>query len=231
MLGTIVNAGAILAGGLVGLLLRGGLKERYQSIVMHALGLAVLFIGASSAIKGLIDPEAEAILFILCLVLGGLLGELLNIEGRLERLGDKLQARFGGSGNLSQGFVGASLLFCVGTMAVLGSLESGMRGNHAILFAKAVLDGATAVVMASTLGAGVLLSAVSVFLYQGTLTLCASYLQNILTASMYREMNIVGGILIFAIGLNMLNITKIKVGNYLPAMFLPIFYYLVVGAL
>ena len=229
MLGTIVNVVAVLAGGSLGLVLRGGLKERFQSMVMHALGLAVLFIGASSALKGLLDEDAEAILFILCLVLGGLLGELLNIEGRLERLGDRLQARFGGSSNLSQGFVNASLLFCVGTMAILGALESGISGNHTILFAKSVLDGVTAIVFASTMGAGVLLSAVSVLLYQGALTLCAAFLQNILSAAMYREMNIVGGILIFAIGLNMLKLTKIKIGNFLPAMFLPILYYLMMG--
>lgn len=229
MLGTIVNVVAVLAGGSLGLILRGGLKERFQSIVMHALGLAVLFIGASSALNGLLDPEAESILFIVCLVVGAIIGEGLNIEGRLERLGDKLQERFGSSSNLSQGFVSASLLFCVGTMAILGALESGISGDHTILFAKSVLDGVTAIVFASTMGAGVLLSGVSILLYQGTLTLCASFLQDVLTTAMYREMNIVGGILIFAIGLNMLKLTKIKIGNFLPAMFLPIFYYLISG--
>lgn len=232
MLGTIVNTVAVLCGGGLGLLLKGGLKERYKETVMNALGLAVLFLGAASALGGLLDEQAEPILFIVSLVLGGLLGEWIGIEARLERLGDSIQAKFGGKGegNLSQGFVTASLLFCVGTMAILGALDSGIKGDHTILFAKSVLDGVTSIIFASTLGIGVLLSAASIFLYQGLLTVFASFLQPYLTEAMLREMSIVGGILVFAIGINMLGLKKIRVGNLLPAVFIPVVYYLVSAA-
>lgn len=227
MLGTIVNTAAILAGGLVGLLIKGGLKEKYKNIVMQALALCVIFVGASSALKGLMDENAEAILFIISLVIGSGIGEFLGIENKLQSMGDYIQSKTGGKeSNISQGFVTASLMFCVGTMAILGSLESGISGNHTTLFVKSVLDGTSSIIFASTLGIGVLISGVSVFLYQGALTLCASFIQPYLTSDMIREISIVGGIMIFALGLNMMEIKKIKVGNMLPAIVIPIIYYI-----
>lgn len=227
MLGTIVNTAAILAGGLVGLLIKGGLKEKYKNIVMQALALCVIFVGASSALKGLMDENAEAILFIISLVIGSGIGEFLGIENKLQSMGDYIQSKTGGKeSNISQGFVTASLMFCVGTMAILGSLESGISGNHTTLFVKSVLDGTSSIIFASTLGIGVLISGVSVFLYQGALTLCASFIQPYLTSDMIREISIVGGIMIFALGLNMMEIKKIKVGNMLPAIVIPIVYYI-----
>jgi uncharacterized membrane protein YqgA involved in biofilm formation len=170
------------------------------------------------------------------LVLGGLLGEWLRIEGRLESLGRRLQNSIHPKGNaaqsgLAQGFVASSLAFCVGTMAVLGSIESGVRGNHSVLFAKALIDGIISLVMASTMGIGVLFSAASVFLYQGAVTLLAGWISPWLTAEMLREISIVGGVMIAVIGLNMLEVFKsrVRVGNMLPSLLVPVAYYALLG--
>lgn len=230
--GTVVNVAAILVGGAAGLMLNNGLKENYRTIINQAIGLSVVFVGASGCIAAMGKPQASPILFILSLALGGILGELLKIEQNLERLGDWLQSRVKvkeGVGSVSRGFVAASLLFCVGTMAVMGSFESGVQGKHTILYAKSLLDGITSIVMASTLGVGVLFSAASVFLYQGALTVLAGFASPYLTAEILTEISIVGGILITAIGLNMLGITKIKVGNLLPSLLVPVIYYLIIS--
>lgn len=227
MLGTIVNALAIAIGGLIGLMLRGGMKPRYKDIIISVLGLSVAFIGISTALGGLLSGEAEAILYIVSLVIGSIIGETLKIEEKLESVGDIIQNKIGSKGgNVSQGFVTASLTFCVGTMAILGSIESGIQGVHTTLFTKSVLDGVTSIIFASTLGIGVLFSAVSVFLYQGALTMLASVVQQYMTAAMMREISIIGGIMIFALGCNMLEIRRFKVGNMLPAILVPVIYYL-----
>lgn len=227
MLGTIVNTFAIVIGGLIGLVLRGGMKPRYKDIIISVLGLSVAFIGISTALGGLLSGEAEAILYIVSLVIGAVIGETMKIEEKLEAVGDIIQSRIGNKGgNVSQGFVTASLTFCVGTMAILGSIESGIQGIHTTLFTKSVLDGVTSIIFASTLGIGVLFSAVSVFLYQGALTMLASVVQQYMTAAMMREISIIGGIMIFAIGCNMLEIRRFKVGNMLPAILVPVIYYL-----
>lgn len=227
MLGTIVNTAAVIIGGIIGILIKGNLDDRYKNIVMDALGLSVMFIGASSALKGLMDENAEALLFIISLVIGGLIGERLLIEDKLEDLGNFIEKRMGNKeSKISQGFVTASLVFCTGTMAILGSFESGMQGNHTTLFVKALLDGTSAIIFASTLGIGVLFSAASIFVYQGSLTLLSSFLEPFMTANMLREIGIVGGILIFAIGVNMIREKRIKIGNMLPAVLVPVIYYL-----
>ncbi len=232
MLGTIVNAIAILVGGAAGLFAGGRLPARIRDIINQAVGLAVIFVGAAGCIRQMLEPEANPVLFIVALALGGLLGEAIGIEAALKRLGDWLQGKLSknnSNNNLSDGFVAASLIFCVGTMAILGAMESGVNGNHSILYAKSILDGIIALVMASTMGVGVLLSAVSVFLYQGILTLLAVWVSPLLTVDMIREMSLVGGILVSAIGMNTLGITKIRVGNLLPALFLPPLWYALVG--
>lgn len=227
MLGTIVNTAAILIGGCVGLFIKGGLKEKYKNIIMQTLSLCILFVGASSALKGLMSENAEPILFIVSLVIGSAVGEFLAIEDKLQNLGDSIQAKIGSKeSNISQGFVTASLMFCVGTMAILGSLESGVQGVHTTLFVKSVLDGTSSIILASTLGVGVIFSCAAVFLYQGILTLCASFVQPFLTGNMLREISIVGGIMIFAMGLNLMEIKKIKIGNMLPAILIPVIYYI-----
>ena len=228
MTGNLVNTVAIVAGCLIGLVVRRGLKDVYKDILMQAIGLSVLFIGSATALKGLLDPDSLPILFILSLVIGGVIGEMARLEHKMERLGALLQSKFGsGEHNVARGFVTASLIFCVGTMAIIGSLESGLRGNHDMLFAKSVLDGVTSMVLASTLGFGVIFSAVAVFLYQGAIVLFASSLEPILSTDVIREISIIGGILIFGIGLTMLNILKVRTINLLPAIVVPVIYYMV----
>ncbi len=229
MLGNYVNTIAIIVGTILGLLIHKGLKEDYKDTMMQAIGLSVLFIGAATALNGLLDPESEAILFIISLVIGGVVGEMLGLDGALNRLGQFLQNRVGrGDHNVARGFVTASLIFCVGTMAIIGSLESGLRGNYDMLFAKSILDGVTSMILATTLGIGVAFSAAAVFIYQGAIIVFAGTLEPILTIQVIREISIIGGILIFAIGLNMLEIIKVRTVNLLPAVLVPILYYFIV---
>lgn len=227
MFGTIVNALAILGGSIFGyiliLLFKRGIPERINDIIMKGLGLCVLLIGISSALE-----YKEILLVIISIAVGGIIGELIDIDKQLKKLGDNIEKKLKGKGgSVSQGFVSASLLYCVGAMAVMGSLESGLRGNHEILFAKAIIDGITAIVFTTTLGIGVALSSVSVFIYQGTITIAAQYLTAVLTASIVSDMSAIGGLLIVGIALNMMGITKIKVANLLPAVFMPILYQVV----
>ncbi len=229
MLGNYVNALAIIVGSLLGLIFHKGLKEKYKTIVMQAIGMAVLFIGATTALGGLLNPESEPILFIISLVIGGLIGELVGVENGLERLGMALQKRFGSAeNNVARGFVTASLIFCVGTMAIIGSLESGLLGKHDMLFAKSVLDGITSMILASSLGIGVIFSAGAVFIYQGAIVLFAGMVEPFLTIAVIREISIIGGILIFGIGLNLLEIVKIRTANLLPAILVPLIYYILI---
>jgi uncharacterized protein len=229
MLGNYVNTAVIVIGSLLGVLLHKGLKEEYKTIIMQAIGLSVLFIGATTALSGLLNPDSEPILFIISLVIGGAVGELLRLEKALNKLGLMLQEKVGsGEGNIARGFVTASLIFCVGTMAIIGSLESGLKGNHNMLFAKSVLDGITSMILASTLGIGVIFSAAAVFIYQGSIIVFAGMLEPILTVHVIREISIIGGILIFAIGLTMLEIKVIRTINLLPAIFVPVIYYLLI---
>ncbi len=229
MLGNIVNGVAIIVGCLVGLLVHKGLKEKYKTIVMQAIGLSVIFIGSSVAIRGLLDPDSEPILFIISLVAGGIAGELIGIEKGLEKFGGFLQLKVGSKdSNMAKGFVTASLIFCVGTMAIMGALDSGLRGDHSILFAKSVLDGITSMILATTLGIGVIFSAGAVMIYQGAIIVFATFLEGILTVDVIREISIIGGILIVGIGISMLEIKKIRTGNLLPAIFVPVIYYFIV---
>ena len=226
MLGTVVNALAIVAGGLVGLGCTRGIDDRFRQTVLQGLALCVLLIGGKSALTSDNLPVV-----ILSLVVGGVVGEWLAIEARLESLGRWIEARFAdgsaGGGDFARGFVSASLVFCVGSMAVVGSLESGLAGNHRTLFAKAIIDGVAALIFASTLGRGVLFSSVPVLVYQGVITLAAGLLRPLLTAAAVADMSAVGGLLIVAIGANLLGIARIRVGNLLPAVFLPLAAHLV----
>lgn len=232
-LGTIVNAGAIILGALVGLLLKNGISERYKKILMQAIGLSVLIIGISGTLQGMYQvldtgklDRLYVMTMIFSLVIGSLIGETLNIEKKLENLGESLQKRFSNSGGgFAEGFVTASLVYCIGAMAIMGALEDGLLGNHSTLFAKSILDGVSAIVFSATMGIGVLFSSVPVFLYQGLITLLAGSLKPLLTAEVISQVSVVGSVLILGIGLNILDIKKIKVGNMLPAIFIPIIYY------
>ena len=220
MLGTVVNTGAIIAGSLLGLLFRGGIPRRFSTIITQAIGLAVILIGIKTALK-----TDDILIVITSLALGSLAGEAIGIEAWLERLGGWLGRKVSGdSEGIAQGFVTTSLLYCVGAMAIVGSMESGLSGDHQTLFAKSILDGIGSVLFASTLGVGVIFSAVSVFVYQGLITVGASLIKPFLLPEVIAQMSAVGGLLIFAIGINLLEIKKVKIGNMLPAIFVPLCY-------
>lgn len=217
MLGTIVNAIAIVLGGLVGLLFGQAFPEKMKKTVIQGIGLAILLIGVSMALE-----TKNPLVIILSLVLGGIIGEWIDIELRLQHVGQWLERKFaknGQGGQFAKGFVTTSLIYCVGAMAIMGSLESGLNGKHDILFAKSMLDGITAVIFASSMGIGVLVSAIPVFLYQGTITMAAGLLQGVLSPPVIAEMSATGGLLILGIGFNILELKEIKVGNLLPAIF------------
>lgn len=222
MFGTFVNTLAIIAGSLAGLVVKGGIPKTYMDTVMQAIGLAVILIG----LKGALGAE-DLLLVIFSLAIGGVAGEFLRIEERLEQLGLWLERKLSRvGGDIAKGFVTASLLFCVGSMAIVGSLESGLTGNHQTLFAKSVLDGVSSIVFASTFGFGVMLSAGAVFLYQGLITVTASLIKPFLIPPVIAQMSAVGGLLIMAIGFNILEFKRIKVGNMLPAILIPLIYYM-----
>ncbi len=226
MWGTFVNCLAIVAGTIVGMLFRNGIPERYNQTVMQAVSLSVMLIGIKSALAC-----PDVLVIIICLAAGALMGELIGIEAYLKRLGDALERRFTtpepGKHSLSTAFVTASLLYCVGSMAIVGSLESGLTGNHQTLFAKSFLDGTVSIILTASLGAGVGLSAFAVLVYQGSITLAAGMMKPYLIPSVVSQMSAVGGLLILAIGLNMIREKKIAVGNMLPAIFLPLVYYFI----
>jgi hypothetical protein len=220
MVGTIVNTFAIIAGSLLGVFLRRGISDAYKETVIAAIGLAVVLIGLKSALR-----TDDLLLVIISLALGAVIGEMLKIETRLENLGRWIGSLWGRAGDgVAQGFVTASLVFCVGAMAIVGALESGLTGNHQTLFAKSLLDGVTSIIFASTLGIGVIFSSVSVFVYQGAITIAAAYLKPFLTDGVVAQMSAVGGLLIVAIGLNILDIKKLRIGNMLPGLFIPLVY-------
>ena len=221
MLGTIVNAAAILVGGALGLLLRKGIPERVSSGIMQGLGLVVIYVGISGMLKG-----QNALIATISIVIGGAIGMILDFDGRFNRLvgslEQKLASKTEDGSRFSEAFITTTLLYCVGAMAVVGSLNSGLTGNHAVLFTKSILDGVSAIVFASTLGPGVLLSAIPLFLYQGAITLLAQFIAPVLSNAAVAEMTCVGSLLILAIGLNLLKVTKIKVLDFILAIFLPI---------
>jgi uncharacterized membrane protein YqgA involved in biofilm formation len=224
MLGTIVNSLAIIVGSLLGLLFRKGIADNYKEIIMSGVGLSVLLIGIKSAI---VSDDLMVVLF--SVLIGALIGEYVGIEHRLELLGKflegKVASKSSDTGSFARGFVTASLVFCVGSMAIVGALESGLTGNHQILFAKSILDGVMSIVFASAMGLGVMFSCVAVFIYQGLITITSMFMKDYLTPETVTQMSSVGGLLIMAIGMNALKITKIKVGNLVPAVFLPLVYY------
>jgi hypothetical protein len=230
MLGTWVNVMAIIAGSGMGLLLKKGLPENIKTIIMDAIGLGVLLVGLKMAL--LVN---NIVVIILSLAVGAIIGECINIELYLNKAGNALERKMkkigNGNNSLAKGFVAATLLYCVGAMAVTGAIQSGLTGDHSILFAKSVLDGITAVVLTTTMGLGVIFSGISVLIYQGSITLLSGIVQKFITEIMINEMTAVGGLLIFAIGLNILEIKKIRVGNLLPALIIVIIFTLIVGHL
>lgn len=215
--GSVVNALAIISGALLGSAVK--FPDRVQQTIMNALGLAVMIIGISMGM------ESDNILIpIIALVVGSMIGETLNIEDRIAKLAPTLQLRTSGRKgkvdvtDFTQGFLTATLVYCVGAMAVIGSLNSGLRGDHQVLYAKSMLDGISAIFFSASFGIGVAFSAVPVFLYQGGIALLATLIAPIFSELVIQELTATGGILILGIALNMLGLTKIKVGNMLPAI-------------
>jgi uncharacterized membrane protein YqgA involved in biofilm formation len=214
--GTLVNAAAVVLGGGAGLAVGRRVPERVRDIVMQGVGLATVLIGVQMALQ-----VRNVVGLIVSLAVGGAIGEFLRIEELLERLGTLAQQRLGPderSGSFVQGFVTSSLLFCVGPMTLLGAIQDGLGQPPVLLYTKAVLDGISAVALAGALGAGVVLSAVTVLVYQGGVTLLAGVVQRGMTPEVVREVTAVGGVLIFGLGLGILQVRRIRVGNLLPAL-------------
>jgi uncharacterized membrane protein YqgA involved in biofilm formation len=226
LLGTIVNVAAIVVGSLLGLFFGHLLPEKVHRTLVLGLGLAVILIGLQLAFQ-----TNQPLVLIGSLILGGITGEALRIENRLENFGRKLQERFTDAGDIAEAFVTASLLYCVGAMAVMGSIQDGLGGQPTILYAKSALDGTASIVLVSTLGIGVIFSVIPILLYQGALTLAAVSVQGLLTEPVISEMNAVGGLLIFSIGLDLLGIKKIPVGNLLPGIFVAMGIMVLIGTI
>lgn len=215
-MGSLVNFLAIIVGGLAGLVLKDRFGPRYQDIALKALGLSSMVIGLQMALK-----VENPLIMISSMVVGGFLGEWIDIEKALKRFAEWIKAR----GNFQEsqfvtGFMTASLIYCVGSMAILGALEDGIHNNPSILYMKSLLDGITSIALAATMGIGVVLSAIPVLIYQGTISILSSQLAGFFVDRAMLNLSSTGGLLIMAISLNMLGITQLKVGNLLPAIFI-----------
>ncbi len=226
MIATIVNALLVLAGSMLGIFLRGRLSANLSLSLTRALGLCVMVIGVQSAVS-----SKNLLCIIICMVLGILLGEALRIEDRLDNVGELLRrklVRKRANNQFTEGFVSASVLFCVGSMAIMGSLEAGLNHNYTILISKGVIDGVTAITLSASMGIGVAFSAIPLLLYQGALTLLSTAIGPLLAAqtASITELSAVGGTVIMGIAFNMLQLSdqKIRAGNMLPAVFLPLVY-------
>lgn len=224
MLGTIVNSLAVVIGGFIGIFFKNVFPQRLTDALLKASGLAVIALGIKLSLVG-----EDLTLLIMSVIIGSGIGELLKIEERLDNLGSYVQNKLKNKdSNITLGFVTCTLLYCVGSMSILGAIQSGLTGNHEILFSKSLLDFIMSITLAVSMGFGVILSSISVLVYQGSITLLAQFMQTLLSDAVVTEMTAIGGVLIMAIGLNFLEIKRIKVGNMLPAIFLPIIYFLFV---
>ncbi|RLD68160.1 MAG: DUF554 domain-containing protein [Bacteroidetes bacterium] len=218
MLGTLVNVGAVIIGSLLGLVIHKRMPEKITKLVFQAIGLFTLFLGFTMASK-----TTNYLIMIFSLVIGSIIGELLNIEKQISKLSDWLKSKSGSSNaKFSEGFLTSFLLFCMGSMTILGAIEEGLGGNPDLLLAKSVLDGFSSIALAAAMGIGVLFSAIPLFIYQGGLTLFAGYLQDYLTTPMINELSAVGGIILIGLGVNILEIKKIRVINMTPALFVAV---------
>ncbi|MBQ7986306.1 MAG: DUF554 domain-containing protein [Clostridia bacterium] len=226
LLGTFVNMILVILGGTIGLFLGSRFPKKLSDSLMKALGLCTLLIG----ISGLSEGENQLIT-IISMAIGTVIGELLDLDGKLNLLGESIENRFKKDGDnvtIAEGFVNASLLFCVGAMAIVGSLQSGLVGDNSMIYTKSLLDFTAAIIFASTLGVGVLLSAFPILIYQGGIVVLAHFLAPFLTDSVIGDMTCTGSLIIIGLALNMLGITKLKVMNMVPAIFLPILMHLFV---
>ena len=219
-MGVIINVIAIVIGTMIGLFLKRGISEKMSSHIMQGLALITFIIGLKGALV-----DQDMILLIVSISLGGYLGEMMQLEENIRKFAEWVQDKLskeGAQNQLAEVFVSAVLIFCVGAMAVMGSLEAGLRNNHGILITKALIDGFASIILTTTKGAGVMLSALAILLYEGGMMVLAQFVAPYLSESIVYAMSAVGSLLLVALGLNLLELTKIKVMNFLPAMFLPI---------
>lgn len=221
MLGTIINVSTITIGSILGSKLKKGINERYQTTIMQAVGLIAVSLGITW-IGSNISKSKFPILFVISMVIGAVLGEFFDLTTKTENFGKRFKEN-----NLMEGLVTAILLFCIGTLSILGPLESALRGNNTLLFTNAILDGITSLVLASNFGIGIILSAVVLFIWQGSIYLSAEFIAPYITPELLTEISIIGGILLLATGLNILNITKIKTLNLLPSLLIPIVFFII----
>ena len=229
-LGTIINTVALIVGGLLGKLLKKGVADKFQKILMQTLGLATIFIGAGGVLKYMLVLENGSLttrgtmLLIFSLVIGCLLGQLLDIEAKMEKLGIKLKAavRMQNDNRFVEGFVTTSLIICVGAMAIVGAMQDGLSGDSSMLVAKAMLDFALVVILASTYGVGAVFSALPIFIYQGAITLIASLFGAVISDGLIETLSFVGSALIFCVGINLVKEKTFRVANMLPALLVPI---------
>ncbi len=217
MIGVLVNTATVIIGSLIGLLFKKSISRRFTDAIMLGIGLCTIYIGISGALEG-----ENTLILILSIVLGAAMGTGLDIDKRINDLGDWIEKRFkkadGNSVSVAEGFVTASLLFCIGAMTIVGSLNAGLTGDNEMLFTKSLLDLISSLILSVSLGIGVMFAAAFVFVFQGSIVLLAQSLQPILTDSAIAEITCAGSLLILALGLNLIGLTKIKVANYLPAI-------------
>ena len=237
-LGTIINTVGIVVGGLFGFLFKKVLNERIQDTLRKAVGVAVLFIGIAGALEGIlvikdgVVSTQHLLLVVVCMALGGLVGEVVNIEGGFEKFGNWLQNKTGSNGDnkFVEGFVMTSFTVCIGAMAIVGAIEDGLTGDYTILLTKTLLDIVTVTIMTASLGKGCIFSAIPVFLLQGSVTLLATLLVPVFTAEALTNLSVVGNVLIFCVGLNLVWGNKVRVANFLPAIvFAVVFAFLPLG--
>ena len=231
-LGTIINTVAVLAGGLLGLLLKNGVAKKFESILMQALGLATIFVGAGGVLKYMLVVEEGGLatrgtmLLIFSLVIGCLIGQWLDIEAKMEILGIKLKqaVRVKNDNHFVEGFVTTSLIICVGAMAIVGAMQDGLSGDSSMLVAKSLLDFALVAILASAYGVGAVFSAIPIFVYQGAITLIAALFGSVISDGLIEQLSFVGSALIFCVGVNIVKEKTFQVANMLPALLIPIFW-------
>lgn len=223
MIGTFVNAAAITCGSIIGSVVKKGIKPQYQQALYNAMGLAAAMLGINAVVSNMPDSRYP-VLFILSLAAGSLLGTILDIDGRFQRLTGKFA-----HSDLGQGLSTAILLFCIGTLSILGPIESALHGDHTYLFTNATLDFVTSMVLASTYGIGIIIAAVVLFIWQGSIYMGAGLLAGFLTAELLTEISIVGGVLIASSGLSILGIKDCKSLNMLPSLLVPVIWFLIKG--
>lgn len=221
LIGTIVNSISIISGSILGAALKKGIKEEYKDIMLQAMGLSASVLGISSAVNS-ISKSNYHVLFIISVAVGGLIGQAVGLEKKVESITSKYS-----KSNLVEGLSTAVLLFCAGTLSILGPLESALKGDNTLLYTNAILDGITSIVLASNFGIGIIISSFILFMWQGLIYLSANIVSVYITPDLLNEISIIGGILILGSGLNILEIKKIKVLNLLPALLIPIIFFIV----